>query len=175
MYLGCPLFNSPCVRGLVRGEHFPLHMLSWWEMKGSLSSSIGSQGQKHILIRKLELEARDAKKKRSWKCLWCHAAGMVSEASVNPGSMQHRSDDLQGKATSDGRTCGPGQVAIAAWLPDTLQILSVCQTYFFKLPWIIKCLLCQGSCALLLTSRESGWYTCEPSLTTASSFSVAPA
>lgn len=103
-------------------------------MKGSLSSSIGSQGQKYILVSKLELEARDAKKKQSWKCLWCHAAGTVSKASVNPGSMQHRSNDLQGKAMSDGRTCGPGQVAIAAWLPDTLQILSVCQTYFFKLP-----------------------------------------
>lgn len=34
----------------------------------------------------------------------------------------------------------PGQVAIAAWLPDALWILSVCQIYFFKLPWITKIL-----------------------------------
>lgn len=36
--------------------------------------------------------------------------------------------------------CDPGRVAIATWLPDVLWILSACQIYFFKLPWITKIL-----------------------------------
>lgn len=117
VHWGCPWFNPPSMGG--SGGRVPIVFLDdKWRAICPFPSTARAQAhprlrQRYIPTWTLEWDLRNTKKKQSQNCFWCHAAATASSSG---------NDDPQCKALT-AVVCVPGQTAIVAWLPDTLNLI----------------------------------------------------